>query len=453
MKIQTKITLVFFAISAAGLLLVHAAIFYFVSEFNFEDFFKRLESGANLSGQVHLHAGEKSAAYRDIRNRYLGKLENERDYIIRLDAKGNPPMPRPLKLPEKFYDEALRLGKARHIEKNVFYAGAYFNTPREKFLVIVSASDPYGFQELAQLKKVQIVSFFVSILLTFLAGTFFSRFIMKPVRGIIKSVKNISANNLHSRLDEWSGTDEIAELVQTFNNMLTRLETSFETQNNFVSNASHELRTPLSIITAETELLLSRGSLAPEAAASAKTVLAEAGKLEQILQSLLGLAQSGFDGKKQNWQQVRADELVIEVINSVKKIEPTSVIRLDLSELPQDASRLYTTGNINLLQLALSNIVLNACKYSGNQPVAIRVTVTEKHIVISVTDTGIGIPRDEQQHIFEPFFRGSNAASFEGYGIGLPLTLNIIRLHKGTIGIRSEENIGTEMQLVLPATA
>ncbi|PWG80249.1 HAMP domain-containing sensor histidine kinase [Pararcticibacter amylolyticus] len=452
MKIQTKITLLFFSISTIGLILLNASIFYFVSEFNFEDFFERLESRVNLAARINIYPNSSPETYHEIRTRYLEKLEDEKDYIIKLDPSEKEGFRRPLDLPEKFYSNILSRGKDRFSDRNRFYAGALFNTAYGQYIVIVAASDPYGFKELADLKKVLAISFFVSIILAFIAGKVFSHYTIKPVGAIISSVKSITANNLHSRLDEVKGKDEIAELAHTFNNMLTRLETAFETQNNFVSNASHELRTPLAIITSETEYLLSRPGLSKEAEKSAQAVLAEAGKLEHILTSLLGLAQSGFDGKKQNWQKIRVDELIWQVVDSVKKIEPDSIIDIDYSALPEDESRLCIDGNVNLLHLAVSNIVMNGCKYSNNQPVRIKIIADSNMVIISVTDQGIGIPKQEQQHVFEPFFRASNTSEFEGYGIGLPLTLNIIRLHKGSIGIRSEEKMGTEMQILLPCS-
>ena len=93
---------------------------------------------------------------------------------------------------------------------------------------------------------------------------------------------------------------------------------------------------------------------------------------------------------------------------------------------------------------------MNGCKYSKNQPVKIKTKVENNSIVIKVRDNGIGIPEKDQQHVFEPFFRASNTSDYEGYGIGLPLTLNIIRLHKGSIGIRSQQDKGTEIQVFLP---
>ncbi|RZJ90151.1 MAG: HAMP domain-containing histidine kinase [Chryseobacterium sp.] len=448
MKIQTKITLVFSAIATIGLVVINAAIFYFVSEFSFDDFFKRLEARVNLTAETKIHPDSNSAAYQEVRNRYLEKLEKEQEYIVQLDR--DKQFKKPLPLPAFFYNTILKKGKARYSRGNHFYAGRYFNMGQGQYIVIVAAEDPYGFKELQELKRVLLVIFVIAIILTYVSGKIFSYYTVKPVRGIIKRVQNITANNLHQRLPETKGKDELAEMVHTFNDMLNRLETAFETQNNFVSNASHELRTPLTILTSETELLKSTTGLSEAAKDSANAILSQAEKLEHILSSLLGLAQSGFNGKKQNWEVIRIDELVLHVANAVKKIEPEGVIDLNFDELPDDEHLLQTLGNVNLLQLALSNIVLNACKYSNNSPVEIKISVENSRIVIGVTDKGIGIPDEEQQHIFEPFFRASNTGEFEGHGIGLPLTLNIIRLHKGTIGIRSEEEIGTEIQILLP---
>jgi len=450
MKLQNKLTLLFFSIGTIGLILFHAAIFYFVSEFNFEDFFKRLQARAKLAAEINIYPAEKSAASQEMRNRYLEKMEDEEDFVVKVGSLDRMQFDRPISLPESFYKTIASKGNARYNKDNHFYYGQLFKTQHGNYIVIVTASDPYGFQELETLRKVLLVVFAISVLLTYIGGKVFSHYSVRPLRAVIRNVKNISANNLHLRLDELKGKDEMAELVHTFNNMLNRLETAFSTQNNFVSNASHELKTPLTIITAEIELMLAQKGISPETEASAKMVLSHAEKLGHIITSLLGLAQTGFDGKKQNWQRIRIDELIMTVADSVKKIDPESVIQIDFSSLPTDEALLYTEGNSNLLQLALSNIVGNACKYSNNQPVAISVKVENKRIVVAISDHGIGIPENEQQHIFEPFFRASNTSDFEGHGIGLPLTLNIIRLHKGSIGIRSEEQIGTEMQIILP---
>lgn len=450
MRIQSKITLLFFTIATAGLILINAVIFYFVSAFNFDDFFKRLEARVNLAAEINVHPDQNSASYREVRTRYLEKLEMEREYIVKLENSGQ--FKKPLELPASFYQDVIQKGKARYNRDKDFFAGSLFKTDQGDYMVIITASNPSGFEELTTLKKILIIVFFIAIFLTYLVGKIFSHYTVKPVKTVIRSVNKISADNLHMRLSELEGKDEISELVQTFNNMLNRLETAFATQNNFVSNASHELKTPMSVITSESELLLSQPDLSEKARASAKVILSHAEKLAAITTSLLGLAQTGFDGKRQNWQKIRVDELVMMVADSVKKIDPESNVQINFDTLPEDDTSLYTDGNINLLQLALSNIVLNACKYSNNQLVEVRVASDKERISLIVTDKGIGIPQNEQQHIFEPFFRASNTTEFDGFGIGLPLTLNIIRIHKGSIGIISEEKIGTEMRIILPVS-
>lgn len=452
MKFQNKITLLFFLISATGLILLNATIFYFVSQFSFKDFYDRLEARVNLTAQTNIYANRNTDAYKEVRAMYLEKLADEKNYIVKFDYQ-SPNFQRPLQLPESFYNSIINNGQARYNESNHFYFGKIFKTETDRYMVIVAASDPYGFKELQQLKKVLIVCFFISVVLSYVAGTMLSQYTLKPIRDITLSVKQIKANNLHSRLPEVAGNDVVSNLISTFNTMLTRLETAFETQNNFISNASHELRTPLTIIIGEAELLISGKQLDPASEASVRTILAESEKLHHILTSLLGLAQSGFDGKKQNWQQIRVDELILNVADAAKKIDAACVIDIDFSSLPEDEAQLYTSGNINLLLLALSNIVMNGCKYSNNQPVKVKPKVENNSIVIIVQDNGIGIPEKDQQHVFEPFFRASNTSEFEGYGIGLPLTLNIIRLHKGSIGIRSQEDKGTEIQVFLPISA
>jgi signal transduction histidine kinase len=449
MKFQNKITLLFFLISASGLILLNAAIFYFVSQFSFKDFFDRLEARVNLTAQTNIYANRNSDAFKEVRSRYLEKLTDEKDYIVKIANESND-FQRPMQLPEDFYNSIINDGHAQYDESNRFYFGKMFKTDKGRYMVIVAASDPYGFKELQQLKKVLIFFFLISIVLSYIAGKVLSQYTLKPIRDITSSVKQIKANNLHSRLPEVQGNDVVSNLISTFNTMLTRLETAFETQNNFISNASHELRTPLTIIISEAELLISGGVLDARSKASVKTILAKSEKLHHILTSLLALAQSGFDGKKQNWQQIRVDELILSVADTVKKIDAECKIDIDFSSLPENESQLSTAGNLNLLLLALSNIVMNGCKYSKNQPVKLKIKIENNSIVIIVTDNGIGIPEKDQQHIFEPFFRASNTTDFEGYGIGLPLTLNIIRLHKGSIGIRSQEGKGTEIQVFLP---
>ncbi|KQM64611.1 histidine kinase [Pedobacter sp. Leaf216] len=448
MEIAKKITLLFAILSAIIISLLSGFVWYFSNDFAFEDFYKRLEARVNIAAQIKLYEDGNNKVYAKMRNQYLERLPSEKEFIV---EAGKAPEKVDRELPASFYNRIKAGYMARYRVENHFYAGKYFRNHNSGYIVIVSANDPFGFRELKDLQRILIIGFFLSVILSFVVGWKFSNYMLMPLRNIIKSVKKIKAENLHLRLDVKNGNDEMSQLAQTFNNMLNRLETAFETQNNFISNASHELRTPLTIISGEVELALKTIDDTTKQEKALSKIKDEAERLEHILTSLLGLAQSGFNGKNQPWEEVRMDELLWEIKESVNQVHPNSKIEIDFSKLPDDDELLSLKVNKNLIKLAISNIVSNACKYSNENLVSISIEGNANMLSIAVTDRGIGIPQTDIQHIFEPFYRASNTNDFKGYGVGLPLSLNIIRLHRGSIAIKSQEGIGTEIKVLLPA--
>ncbi|RBQ08806.1 sensor histidine kinase [Pedobacter miscanthi] len=448
MNIAKKITLLFAILSAIIISLLSGFVWYFSNDFAFEDFYKRLEARVNIAAQIKLYEDANNTAYAKMRNRYLERLPSEQEYIM---LANEAPAKVDRELPISFYNRIKAGYVARYRTENHFYAGKFFKSGDNGYIVVVSANDPVGFRELKDLQRILIIGFFLSVILSFIVGWKFSNYMLMPLRNIIKSVKKIKAENLHLRLDVKKGNDEMSQLAQTFNNMLNRLETAFETQNNFISNASHELRTPLTIISGEVELALKTVDDQQKQEKALSKIKDEAERLEHILTSLLGLAQSGFNGKNQPWEEVRMDELLWEIKESVNQVHPNSKIEIDFSKLPDDEELLSIRVNKNLIKLAISNIVSNACKYSNENLVSISIESNANMLSIAVTDRGIGIPQTDIQHIFEPFFRASNTNDFKGYGVGLPLSLNIIRLHRGSIAIKSQEGVGTEIKVLLPA--
>lgn len=453
MKIQTKIALLFAGLTASIVLLISGFAYYIVSRNAFNDFYKRLDIRAVVAAKAVLEKDETSVTvYNEIRDKHLERLPAEREYFIPEDSiRSYAAQHRETGITPAFCETVRRNGSGSFRKGEQFYTGIYYKDNQGNFIVIISARNDLSTEYLGHLRSVLLTGVAVSILLSFMIGVFFSRKILEPVRKISGQVRNISARNLHLRLSPRPGKDEIALLNDTFNNMLDRLETAFETQNNFVSNASHELNTPLTSIIGEAEHILSRPRDADQYKASLEQILREAGKLRDITRSLLSLAQTGFNGKVQNITSIRCDELLYSVRKTVENIIPGSTICFDHSLLPEDADKLVVNGNSQLLELAFTNIVLNACKYSSNKPVYIILTATDRKVIIIVRDQGIGIPYGEVQHVFEPFFRASNTGEFAGYGIGLPLSRNIIRMHQGDIIVRSEQNKGAEIEVELPA--
>jgi signal transduction histidine kinase len=450
---QLKIKLLFLSAFLIIILVFSGLIYFSVSNYSYKDFYNLLKIRAVTAAKVELdvNSGEKADGIVDFRTNFLEKLPNEKDYFFEITpAKTFTEEAKQLKIPITFFNNVLSLGEAEYNLKDQFFKGIKYTSLQGDYIVIVTAENYYDSHHFSYLREVLIIAIVIALIFAFLISLLLSKSIFHPLNLITKRVKDISSENLHLRLETKNKSDELGELINTFNNMLDRIETSFETQNNFISNASHELRTPLTAIIGQADVALSKNRSQEHYEETLKIILEEAEKLDKKTQALLFLAQTGFNGKVQKFEQIRMDQLLWDVQETLKNLNPQSKIHIDLSMLPEDPRKLKVCGNEQLLHLALSNVISNACKYSDNRIVEVSIGAGESYVIIVVKDTGIGIPKEELRYIYDPFFRASNSNAYEGYGIGLPLTRNIIRMHKGDLLVSSIENKGTAVQIKLP---
>ena len=450
MNLQNKLILILTTIFFSFTLLFSGFIYYSISKYAFTDFYKRLEIRAATTAKIQLEPTNEVRGIREMRQEYLEKLPNEKEYLIRLREldKLNPMLST---LPKSFFDGIITQGASNYGDKNVFYSGIkYTNSANETYLVIISAENYFSTHHIAYLRNLLLISLAFALLLIIAGSVFFSRSVVQPINRIIGAVQEISSKNLHLRLTIPHRDDSLGRLIDTFNDMLNRLETSFETQKNFISNASHELNTPLTSIIGEADLALARERKPEEYVETLKAMLTQAEKLDKKTKALLFLAKTGFDGKSQKFTKIRVDQLILDVIQTVEKINSKSKISLDFSLLPESPEKLKISGNEQLLHLAFSNVILNACKYSENKVVKVAVGASEKDVIVVIKDSGIGIPENDIPFIFDPYFRASNAKAYEGYGIGLPLANNIVKMHNGALTIASVVNEGTTVRINFP---
>lgn len=454
MKIQTKTTLLFTILISIILIVLESAVYYLINKAAQNDFYKRVELRAKISAKFRFEKDKVSTeAFHEIQREYLEKLPQEEAYVFSADSAG-------YQMPylnshniDQHYIMSIIEAKGGTVHKHVkfrHYAGLFYQHRTGNFIIIKSATNQYGLDLMKKLRRILILTLVFSVILSYLIGQYFSKRSFYPFRKITGRVQQINENNLHLRLEGGDGSDEVAELTGTFNEMLDRLETAFEAQNNFISNASHELRTPLTAIAGEADFALSKKRSTEEYEQSLQQVSLQAGKLQQLIQGLLNLAKTGFDGKKVQRKKIRLDELIYDVKANADNIISGNKIRVSIIGLPDDVEKMTITGSYDLLKLAFSNILLNACKYSNNEPVLLDLLFEESLARVIVADTGIGIPASEIKYIYDPFFRASNTKDFKGYGIGMPLARNIIRLHKGSIEVRSKQHVGTIVEVCLP---
>lgn len=453
MKIQTKTTLLFTTLTLAVFVMLTFVVYYFANEFAYNDFYKRLELRARISAKFVFEKDHVSTeSFKVIQQEYLERLPDEKSFVIQLDQQAKPLNEYPKALPMSYLNSIRRAGgETVYFRDNfVHYAGILYRDKKANYLVIESATNTYGSEIISRLGNILIITLIASTIIMYSVGIYFAKRTFRPFRKITNSVRAISEGNLQLRLEAKDGVDEISELITTFNVMLDRMETAFETQNNFVSNASHEFRTPLTSIVAEADYALSRERSPEVYQQSLSHIMRDAEKLQHLTRGLLSLAQTGFDGSKQRWEQIRVDEILYEVKNNIAIIVPDAHVVLQIQHLPvaEEDARIY--GNEDLLKIALGNILLNAAKYSVDEPIIVDLFFENDMQVIRIADKGIGIPKNEMRHIYDPFFRASNTTSFEGYGIGLPLARNIVRMHRGSIDVVSELGKGTTVTLSFP---
>ena len=319
-------------------------------------------------------------------------------------------------------------------------------------MVIVTAKDRRGYTSAIYMIQILVLGGAGFLVLAFFFGRLLARRVIDPMARITKEVKRISASNLHNRLADAEGNDEISDLAKTFNDMLDRLETSFEIQANFINNASHELKTPITTIIAETEIMLLKEREVEEYVGSLENINRQATKLGNLTESLLKLTQTGYDGTKQVLDIARIDELLLEAKASIDTLFPDNRVNIKLNAIPEDESLLTIPCNRPLLELALNNIISNGVKYSDNDEVFVTLSADKSKIKIAITDIGIGIPPEDIPYLYEPFFRGKIASKYNGYGLGLPLAMKIIRMHNGELHIQSETGKGTVVNITFHKT-
>ncbi len=452
MKLRNKLTLVFVLLTAMLQLLAFFLIFHFARQYTEKEFYLRLHQRATIAAQTFLEEDEMNIdIYEEIRNIHLQTLPGEKEVIYPFDMQDNPLDPKiERKLPEGFIEKIIRNEYAETKVGDTYYTGLFYHDNEGDFIVVLSARDLYGVGKLVNLRKILVICFFVSLIITWLLGRYLALHALSPISKIVHQVNAISATNLHLRLDEGKSNDEISELAVTFNNMLDRLETSFELQSNFVNNASHELRNPLTAILGQIEVALNKERPAASYISLLKGIESEALRLDTLVNGLLRLAQTDYDNKGLLVTPIRVDEVLVEIKKGINTANPENQIHLDFKDLPENECGLIVMGNRQLLEVAFHNILDNACKFSDNQEVKVRLLANADHLHILISDKGIGIPPNELKSIYEPFFRGSNARGIEGFGFGLPLAYRIVKMHHGQLRVTSQVGKGTIVKIIIP---
>ena len=316
----------------------------------------------------------------------------------------------------------------------------YISIPDDKW---DEFADEFSFQVYNNKADYKRNSLIITVLLALLGGVvtyFISGHALRPIREFSDKIEEVQAQNLSDSRIEENNVKELNQLGISYNKMLERLSEAFEIQRQFTANAAHELRTPLALMQVQLDLYNSAAHPGNDADTlqTIKMVTEQNDKLNRMVKTLLDMSELQTVGRD---DKIILDAIVEEVLAD---LEPLAVEKnIKLIGKCEDATMI---GSDILIYRLVYNLVENAIKY--NHPLG-QITVTayqrNKHVYLSVEDTGSGIPKELRERVFEPFFRVDKSRSRElgGVGLGLAFVREIVRVHDGSICIKSGKTGGT----------
>ena len=316
----------------------------------------------------------------------------------------------------------------------------YISIPDDKWDEFADKFSVQVYNNKADYKRNSLI---ITVLLALLGGVvtyFISGHALRPIREFSDKIEEVQAQNLSDSRIEENNVKELNQLGISYNKMLERLSEAFEIQRQFTANAAHELRTPLALMQVQLDLYNSASHPGNDADTlqTIKMVTEQNDKLNRMVKTLLDMSELQSVGRD---DKIILDAIVEEVLAD---LEPLAVEKnIKLIGKCEDATMI---GSDILIYRLVYNLVENAIKY--NHPLG-QVTVTayqrNKHVYLSVEDTGSGIPKELRERVFEPFFRVDKSRSRElgGVGLGLALVHEIVRVHDGSICIKSGKTGGT----------
>lgn len=455
MTIRTRLAVQFLLLASFILGGAFAVVYVLSADYREEEFMGRLRDRGNNTAKLLIQVDE-------VDERLLAKIEGDNpvrlpEEVIRIYDHHNTPIfqlgtSAAPPVTTGFLDSVRLEGEVQEEYGEREQVAFPFADRYDRFVVVASGRDIYGRSKLRNEGRVMIATFLIGQVLIFLVGRFYAQRALSPVQRLIRDIKETSAANLSRRAQTGNNRDEIAQLARSFNEMLDNLQTSFQTQRNFIANASHEMRTPLTAISGQLEVLLLKSRTPEEYAAALRSLRDDMHALNRLADRLLMMAQAENKAPTSTFAPVRVDEVLWQARSEVQRIDPTYAVDIDMTCV-EDEADLLVSGNENLLRSLLTNLMENACKYSGDHRARVRLVSTPTELAVEVEDHGIGIAPEDHERVFEPFYRANNTGGAKGHGIGLSLARRIAELHGGRVVLESSIGSGARFTAHLPKAA
>ena len=460
LSIGVRLTLWYVAIFAVGELVFGASMFLILRH----NLYDLVDDG--LESQIEdlrnfLGAQQKDASTAKLREEMSAIYEHEHagDFLAINDQNGEPIYrSRFLQAQESMLlqpDQVNRpLLRTRRMNGEHFrFAFEKLNVDGRVYTLEMGAPADDAFETLQLFRSYLLIFALLLLLVSAGVGYWMSRKALAPVDALVRTARDISGTNLNRRLQTLKTGDELQRLTETLNEMLDRIESAFQKITQFTADASHELRTPVSLIRTEAELALRRSRTEAEYEESLRQILQEAERTTLLIEQLLELARADSGCGSLIMQPVDLPAVVRGVVSGWQQVAAARNLQFSTDICKLDAC---VMGDATLLRRLVDIILDNAFKYTPSPgSVRLALDVREEAAVITVQDSGAGIAHEDQEKIFERFYRVDKARSRGqgGVGLGLAIAEWIVLQHRGVISVESGLGEGAIFRAELPLIA
>ena len=291
------------------------------------------------------------------------------------------------------------------------------------------------------------IIYVVLLIPTIIGGFLLAKGAISPLREITDKLKRVSSENLAERVKKPNTGDEIEELAETFNTMLSRISEAFERERMLIGDLAHELKTPLSTLRSGVEITLSKKRKTSEYKAALTDSLVDVNNISSTLKNILDLAWTRSDNARGKAEKINLSKMSKELKEILEKLTLTKNLKI-ITNIENDIEIL---GQEDKLMRAFLNVIDNAVKFTpANGTITLSLKKEDASAIFSVKDTGIGISKKDLPSIFNRFYRGSGTEKTLGSGLGLSIAQALVNAHQGKIVVKSKPGNGTSVTIELP---
>ena len=457
-SVRTRLTLWYAGVLALSLIVFAVIVYYAAAGIFYSHQDESLRSTAETVASAYVQELEEEHSVAIANQVVLAQMVFPNRFVEVIDTEGRVVAwsgnltGHPLIVPEQALTEVRQRGVSFVVLNNLRVALVPLSRDRNRQLGFAVVAEPLAVIEdgLRHLRRNFFAGVPLILLLASLGGYFLARKSLSPITLMNQQTQRITAENLSSQLDVANPRDEVGRLATTINALLARLNAAFQQQQRFIADASHELRTPIAVLRGETEVALEQERPTAEYKESLRQIKEEAERLSRIVENLFILARQPVDASAIVKLPVRLNEVVADCVRAAQVLATQKGLRLKVG---RSFPEMELDGDDEMLKRMLLNLLDNAVKYTprGGE-VDVELARQNGNARIVVTDTGIGIPTEDQQRIFDRFYRVDKARSraLGGAGLGLSIARWIVEAHEGKLTVESTPGRGSAFTVELP---